>query len=61
MNSIDQKWELVCSKVSKLSLKSENEGTALCPSHQDSNPPFVEKKKGGYSLSVSRVLFSGDR
>ena len=45
MNPIDQKWELVCSKVSKLSLKSENEGTALCPSHQDSNPSLSLKRK----------------
>ena len=45
MNPIDLKWELVCSKVSKLSLKSENEATALCPSHQDSNPSLSLKRK----------------
>ena len=45
MNPIDLKWELVCSKVSKLSLKSESEATALCPSHQDSSPSLSLKRK----------------
>ena len=46
MNTLDENWELFCSKLEKVKPTS-NGIEALCPTHEDKKPSLTAKHKDG--------------